>query len=127
MEIQPICLARRSGVCYTPDRRANGKIGSETERDLDMSMFVFTGIILRDGDGFSALCPELDVASQGDSPEEARTMLLEAATLHLEGAFEDGLPYSRPLPAEEDPRQASPEEIVEVFRFKVDVKVRAYA
>jgi len=69
-----------------------------------MEMFVFTGIIWKEGDGFTALCPELDVASQGETPEEAKKMLLEAATLHLEGAIEDGLPYLRPIPLAEDPR-----------------------
>ncbi len=92
-----------------------------------MEMFIFTGIILHDDGAYSALCPELDVASQGASVEEARGMLLEAATLHLEGAFEDGLPYLRPVPHADDPRQTSPASIVEVFRFKVDVTITAHA
>jgi predicted RNase H-like HicB family nuclease len=69
----------------------------------------------------SALCPELDVATQGASVQEARALLLEAAILHLEGAFEDGLPYLRPIPREEDPRLTTPERVEEEFRFKVDV------
>jgi predicted RNase H-like HicB family nuclease len=92
-----------------------------------MDMFVFTGIVVQEDSNYSAVCPELDVASQGDSPEDAKSMLLEAATLHLEGAFEDGLPYLRPIPPAEDPRQTSPENVAEVFRFKVDVEIRAYA
>jgi predicted RNase H-like HicB family nuclease len=32
-------------------------------------------IFEREGDGYVALCPELDVASQGDSLEEARANL----------------------------------------------------
>jgi predicted RNase H-like HicB family nuclease len=90
-------------------------------------MFTFTGILIKEEQGYSALCPELDVASTGDIPEEAKTMLLEAATLHLEGAFEDGLPYARPVPSDADPRQIAPETVALVFRFKVDVAVRAYA
>jgi hypothetical protein len=54
-------------------------------------------------------------------------MLLEAVTLHLEGAFEDGLPYLRPVPAEADPRYSAPDTVALVFRFKVDVAVHAYA
>ena len=92
-----------------------------------MEMFVFTGILLREDGGYSALCPELDVASQGASMEEATTMLLEAATLHLEGAIADGLPYLRPIPPSEDPRNTLPAGIVKTFRFKVDVRVHAYA
>jgi len=92
-----------------------------------MEMFVFTGLIWKDGHTFSALCPELDVASQGNTSEEARDMLLEAAALHIEGAFEDGLPYLRPVPAAEDPRNIFPVEKIETFHFKVDVAVHAHA
>jgi predicted RNase H-like HicB family nuclease len=45
-----------------------------------------TAIIEREGDGFVALCPELDVASQGTSIEEARANLIEALTLFFETA-----------------------------------------
>jgi predicted RNase H-like HicB family nuclease len=67
------------------------------------------------------------VASQGATLEEAKTMLLEVATLHLEGAIEDGLPYLRPIPPSEDPRNTLPASVAETFRFKVDVRVHAYA
>jgi predicted RNase H-like HicB family nuclease len=40
-----------------------------------------TAIIEREGDGFVALCPELDVASQGTSIEEARDNLREVLEL----------------------------------------------
>lgn len=46
----------------------------------------FTAIIEREDDGYVALCPELDVASQGDTIEEARRNLLEAVELFLETA-----------------------------------------
>ena len=45
-----------------------------------------TAIIEREEDGFVALCPELDIASQGDSIEEARENLIEALTLFFETA-----------------------------------------
>ena len=45
-----------------------------------------TALIEREGNGYVALCPELDVASQGDSIEEARLNLAEAAELFLENA-----------------------------------------
>ena len=47
---------------------------------------VLTAIIEREGDGFVALCPELDVASEGASIEEARANLIEALTLFFETA-----------------------------------------
>ncbi len=46
----------------------------------------FTAIIEREGDGYVALCPELDIASQGDSIEEARNNLIEALELFFEVA-----------------------------------------
>lgn len=45
-----------------------------------------TAIIEREDDGFVALCPELDIASQGASVEEARSNLVEALTLFFEVA-----------------------------------------
>lgn len=47
-----------------------------------------TAVIERDGDGFVSLCPELDVASQGDTIEEARHNLVEALELFFEAADE---------------------------------------
>ena len=44
----------------------------------------FTAIIEREGDGYLSLCPELDIASQGDNIEEARPNLIEALELFLE-------------------------------------------
>jgi predicted RNase H-like HicB family nuclease len=45
-----------------------------------------TAIIEREDDGFVALCPEVDVASQGSTIEEARANLVEALTLFFEVA-----------------------------------------
>jgi predicted RNase H-like HicB family nuclease len=45
-----------------------------------------TAIIEREDDGFVALCPELDIASQGASIEDARVNLIEALTLFFETA-----------------------------------------
>jgi predicted RNase H-like HicB family nuclease len=48
-----------------------------------------TALIEREGDGFVSLCPELDIASQGDSVEEARRNLNEAVQLFFETASEN--------------------------------------
>jgi len=45
-----------------------------------------TAIIEREDDEFVSLCPELDVASQGPTIEEARANLVEALSLFLETA-----------------------------------------
>ena len=48
----------------------------------------FTAIIKREDNMFVSLCPELDVASQGYTVEEAKTNLMEAIELFLEYASE---------------------------------------
>jgi predicted RNase H-like HicB family nuclease len=45
-----------------------------------------TAIIEREDNGFVTLCPELDIASEGASIEEARTNPIEALTLFCETA-----------------------------------------
>ena len=45
-----------------------------------------TAIIEREGNGYVSLCPELDIASQGASIEDARVNLIEALTLFFETA-----------------------------------------
>jgi len=51
-----------------------------------MATSVYTGIIEREGAMFVALCPEVDVASQGTTVEEATSNLREAVELFLECA-----------------------------------------
>ncbi|MGI0482038.1 type II toxin-antitoxin system HicB family antitoxin [Geminocystis sp. CENA526] len=46
-----------------------------------------TAIIEKEGDGYVSLCPELDIASQGDSIEKARNNLQEALELFFEITF----------------------------------------
>jgi predicted RNase H-like HicB family nuclease len=46
----------------------------------------FTVIIEREADQYVALCPELDIASQGNTVEEARLNLKEALELFFETA-----------------------------------------
>ncbi|HYG63171.1 MAG TPA: type II toxin-antitoxin system HicB family antitoxin [Thermoanaerobaculia bacterium] len=45
-----------------------------------------TAVIEREDDGYIALCPELDIASQGDTVEEAKENLREAVELFFECA-----------------------------------------
>ncbi len=51
----------------------------------------FTAIIEREGDGYVSLCPELDIASQGDSVEKAKDNLQEALELFFETASTEEL------------------------------------
>ena len=51
-----------------------------------MTSHTYTAIVEKEGDGYVALCPELDVASQGATVEEATANLREAVELFLECA-----------------------------------------
>lgn len=46
----------------------------------------FTAMSYREGGGYVALCPELDVASHGDSVEDASSNVRQAVELFLETA-----------------------------------------
>ncbi|MDD4888687.1 MAG: type II toxin-antitoxin system HicB family antitoxin [Phycisphaerae bacterium] len=46
----------------------------------------FTKVVRRESDGWVAVCTEVDVASQGDTAEDARENLREAVRLFLEAA-----------------------------------------
>lgn len=45
-----------------------------------------TAIIERENDGYVSLCPEVDIASQGNTVQEARENLREALELFFESA-----------------------------------------
>ena len=45
-----------------------------------------TAIVESESDGYVAFCPEIDVASQGDSVTQARANLVEALNLFFECA-----------------------------------------
>jgi predicted RNase H-like HicB family nuclease len=67
-----------------------------------------TAFIEREADGYVALCPELDIASQGETVEAARDNLKEALELFFEAA-----------PAEEVARRLS----TEVYVTQVEVVI----
>ena len=68
----------------------------------------FTAIIEREDDGFVSLCPELDIASQGSSIEEARANLAEALSLFFETA---------------DPSEVAQRSSSEIFVTQIEVSV----
>jgi predicted RNase H-like HicB family nuclease len=53
-----------------------------------MRRIELTAIIEKETDGYVSLCPELDIASQGNSRDEARSNLTEAVERFLESASE---------------------------------------
>lgn len=48
--------------------------------------FQFTAVIEKENEGYVSLCPELDIASQGETVEEATANLKEAVELFFEHA-----------------------------------------
>jgi predicted RNase H-like HicB family nuclease len=66
-----------------------------------MKRLPWTALLEREGDGFVARCPELDVASQGDDVRKALKNLREAVELFLEcAAPEEVARRHRPGPAD---------------------------
>lgn len=91
------------------------------------NQFEFTGAIFRDGNGYSSLCLDLDVASQGRTSREAKKALSEAVTLYLETCFENGIPHLRPVPVSDDPRHNATEKLIEIFPLHVNFQVHTLA
>ena len=54
--------------------------------EVDAMLKRLTAIIEREGESYVSLCPEFDIASQGDTIEEARKNLREALELFFETA-----------------------------------------
>lgn len=54
--------------------------------------YTLSAIIEHEGNWYVATCPELDIASQGQTVEEAKNNLLEATTLFLETADPKEIP-----------------------------------
>jgi len=94
---------------------------------MERGQLVFTGVVVKEADGYSALCSDLDVASEGQTIDEAKKNLFEAVTLYIESALESNLPIIRPVPAEENPLSARREDAVEKFNIKVNLQVHAHA
>ncbi len=89
--------------------------------------FVFNCVLIRQPKGYTGLCVDLDVASEGLTPSGARKSLREAVELSLETAIENNLPYLRPVPTDSDPRKTAPGTVAETFAVKVDFKIQAHA
>lgn len=60
----------------------------------------FTASIWREGDWFVAQCLEVDVASQGESEDEALGNLREALELHFEEPRATATPHIRAIEVE---------------------------
>jgi predicted RNase H-like HicB family nuclease len=84
-----IGTGRWSGQEYTPTLERGSDPGREAFDKGAAMIRQLTAIIEKENDGYVALCPEVDVASQGDTVGEARRNLQEALELFFEMASED--------------------------------------
>jgi predicted RNase H-like HicB family nuclease len=103
-----------------------GETADNWPEEGDNNQFVFNSVIIREETGYTSLCLDLDVASQGETIAEAKGALQEAVTLYLETALEHNLPWLRSVPLTEDPRFVEPESVVETFPLKTRVAVHVY-
>jgi len=94
---------------------------------MTRSDLAFSAVIIKQPKGFTALCLDLDVASEGATAAKAKRNLQEAVELHLDSAIDNNLPYLRPVPPAEDPRKTDPDLIVESFNLRVDLSVQVHA
>jgi len=80
--------------CFPQEKNSNSYAdplgyGSIEEEKREAMTRQLTAIIEKENDGYVALCPEVDVASQGSSVAEARTNVKEALDLFFETASAD--------------------------------------
>ena len=90
---------------------------------MEKSNMVLRSVILRGNDGFSALCLDTDVASDGLTLDEAKENLREAMELYVGSAIENNLPIIRPVPREDNPLLSKSADVVEDFALNVNLQI----
>ena len=94
--------------------------------EKEQSSFIFDAIIIKEMESYSALCLDVDVASQANTIEEAKGKLSEAVSLYVESAIESNLPIIRPVPRDENPLLQHPQDVVAAFKVNVNINVATY-
>jgi len=92
----------------------------------EQSKLIFTNVIVKEKNGLSALCLDVDVASEGETIAEAKENLREAVSLYVESAIESNLPIIRPVPANDNPIYTRSKDVKEIFKISLDVSVHTY-
>ncbi|HNW61114.1 MAG TPA: hypothetical protein PKI62_15670 [bacterium] len=94
---------------------------------MKSNTFRFSAYIIKENGVYVAICPDLDIVTEGATKALAKANLAEAAALYIESAIESNLPVLRPIPADLDVSLNHPEEVLERFPLHIDCKVEAYA
>lgn len=93
----------------------------------DNHSFVLESVIVKEDDGYVSLCLDVDVATQGDTIEEAKAMLIEAVELYLESSIENNLPVLRRTPDDSNPLLMDKDNVAEHFTLKLKLEFLADA
>ncbi len=80
-----VWLSSASAIAQVPEKPCDNLRAWRTIR-LMKTTRQLTAIIEREDDAYVAFCPEVDIASQGDTVESARKNLIEALELFFESA-----------------------------------------
>lgn len=91
--------------------------------NIDNHNFVLESVIVKEDDGYYSLCLDVDVASQGDTIEEAKAMLVEAVELYLESSIDSSLPVLRRTPDDSNPLLMDKDNVAEHFTLKLKLEL----
>ncbi|HNS74395.1 MAG TPA: hypothetical protein PKI81_13365 [bacterium] len=79
---------------------------------MKTNTFRFSAYLIKENSCYVAICPDLDIVTEGTTKASAKANLAEAAALYIETAIESNLPVLRPIPAGEDISLTHPEEVL---------------
>ena len=91
--------------------------------NIENHNFVLESVIVKEDDGYYSLCLDVDVASQGDTIEEAKSMLIEAGELYLESSIDSSLPVLRRTPDDSNPLLIDKDNVVKHFSLKLKLEL----
>lgn len=95
---------------------------------MDNINLEFDSAVIKDEEGgYWSLCLDLDVASQGETAEIAKKMLIEAVEGYLEVCIENNIPYLRKVDDANNPLINEKHNVVLHFKIKTDLKIHSYA
>ncbi|MCL5268867.1 MAG: type II toxin-antitoxin system HicB family antitoxin [Bacteroidetes bacterium] len=93
---------------------------------MEKSNLILRSVLIKEANAYSAICLDTDVASDGETAEQAKASLQEAVELYIESAVENNLPVIRPIPKEDNPLFARASDVVEEFVLNVNFKITTY-
>lgn len=91
--------------------------------NIENHNFILESVIVKEDNGYFSLCLDVDVASQGDSVEEAKMMLKEAVELYIESSIDNTLPILRRTPDDSNPLFIDKENVVDHFNLKLKLEI----